>query len=118
MVLMALLGIRVVGTPLAKKRVLVPPDAIFALFAWPLLFHTQAALPSPHGFLTLLIREAYTWASAPTQGSRRRHPLHPTERTDAGSPGMPRAFHNQPRTLAEAYTPEGTGDFFTPPRDS
>src|SRR5512139_524455 len=95
--LTALVSIRVIGASLAQKRVLVPPDAIVTLFAWPLV-HTQATLSSPHGPLTLLIRKACIWASAPIQGSRRRHPLHPTERSAIGSPGMPRAFHSQSRT--------------------
>src|SRR5512139_490373 len=97
MSLMALLGIRVIGASLAKKRILMPPDATVTLFAWPLV-HTQAALSSPDGSLTLLIRKACIWASAPIQGSRRRHPHHPTGRSEAGSAEMLRAFHSQPRT--------------------
>ena len=83
--------------PSFPKDSLSHPDAIVALLAWP-LFHTQAALSSRHGSLDLVIREACRRAFAPIRGSRRRHPRHPTERSEVNSPGMPRVFRSQSRT--------------------
>jgi hypothetical protein len=83
----------------AEKRVLIPVDAIFTLFAW-LLLHTRTTFTSPLCLLSVLTRRTGIWASAPTRGCHRRSARHPNARTEIGSPGMPQAFHNQPHTLA------------------
>ncbi len=99
MVCTAVFGVRIIRAPMAKKRILIPPDAIFTFFARS-LSHRQTDLTSPQRFLTLLTRKPGISVSAPSRGCHRRSPRRPKERTEIGSPGMPQAFYSQPRTLA------------------